>query len=142
MGTLNNIVATHSVTLGKMIGGIIALGGIWHCMAPWTFGYADHRPAVISHLVSGGILFVFGAARALGWKRWPLIVCAVTGAWVLFAPLALRTSGMPFAMNDGLWGGFFVLLFCGAAAIIRMIESAPMSTKATYREGTPATGEH
>lgn len=108
------------ITLGR-----IAVGGVFHALAPWLFGYADDTRAAVSNLVSGALLAVFGGVRAWGLKGWPILVCAVVAAWVLVAPQALRFERLHFGANEALWGGMLVLALVAITTLSRWFSDRP-----------------
>ncbi|HET6576630.1 MAG TPA: SPW repeat protein [Fimbriiglobus sp.] len=107
----------YTIPLGRLIGVLIAVGGLYHALTPWVFGHAYETPAAISSVASGLTLLVFGGLRAAGVRGWPIWVCAAAGLWVLSAPQALGLGVHGLANNEALWGGLFVVVLSGLAAL-------------------------
>ena len=120
--------------LHRLAGGLIALGGAWHMVAPWVMLYSDDRSLVISNLVTGAALVVFGVLRAAYRQMaWPVWVCGAIGLWVVVAPGMLGHWERGMAMNEALWTGFGVLGLAVVLGIDRRFD-----VTATPQPGTRA----
>lgn len=106
----------------RLIGVLLALGGLWHAAAPWIFGYEDVPAAVASNVISGLALTAVGIAfAALKGGSWLSGVGAAIGVWVLFAPPVLGFHHRPFALHEAIWGGPLVLVLIAISLVDRWL---------------------
>jgi len=110
--------------IGRLIGALIAVGGLWHAAAPWILGYSDVRTATGISVAAGLTLVVFGGLRAAAAGVWATAVCGVVGLWVLLAPQVFGYGGPGFAEDEAVWGGLMV----GVLVILDMIARPALST--------------
>jgi hypothetical protein len=107
----------HDYLFGRVLSALFILGGLWHAISPWVYGYADLRAAVVGNVVSGLVLALFGLIRAFGVRGWPTLACAIVGVWILIAPHAMGFGARGFAANEALWGGLMTIVVAGITAL-------------------------
>ena len=101
----------------KALGGLMAVIGSGHAIAPWVFGYSDQTHLVVSDVISGLALVAFGLARANDAGAWTMAGSAVAAIWILAAPVLFGLSYRTFAANHALWIGVPVLMLSIAGYI-------------------------
>lgn len=88
--------------------------GAWLITSPPALGYGGTWLA-FSDVVAGLALLVF-AGMSLSWRNgWARWVCALTGVWLMFAPLVFWTESAAAYLNGTVTG----LLAIGLAALVR-----------------------
>jgi len=81
--------------------------GTWLMTSPPILGYQD-QAMIINDLISGALVFLFGAfslSRTMAWAR---IANAAVGLWLLFAPLVFWTPSASAYLNDTLVGSLVI----------------------------------
>ncbi|MGH8593095.1 MAG: vitamin K epoxide reductase family protein [Gammaproteobacteria bacterium] len=81
--------------------------GLWLITSPMTMAYQS-VPLAISDIVSGGLVFYFGAL-SLSWRMaWARLATATVGLWLLFAPLVFWAPTAAAYLNDTLVGSLVI----------------------------------
>jgi hypothetical protein len=104
--------------LQLFVGILLVVGGLWHAAAPWVFGYAANRPAMISNIVAGTALTLVGVGiiwlRGAAWLNW---IGAVVGVWVMISPAVLGIGPQWMAMVEANWGGLLAIAVITISAL-------------------------
>jgi hypothetical protein len=104
--------------LNQIIGVLLTIGGLWHAAAPWTFGYSDLRPAMLSDVIAGLMLALVGIGMiALRGAWWLIGLGFAIAIWVLAAPQLLGVAGPRMVMLEATWGGPLTLALMTIAAL-------------------------
>jgi hypothetical protein len=119
---------------GRVIGGILALGGLWHTMGPWVLGFSEVRTATGNAVAAGLTMAVFGILPAVGAGVWAIAICGLVGLWILLAPQVFGYAGPGPAADESLWVGLIV-------SVLVMFDMVVRPALATSRGKTiPAAG--
>jgi hypothetical protein len=82
--------------------GILFLGA-WLIATSVTFSSHCHK-ILLSDLMSGLLLFFLGIVSIFSGKKWPLLIVALVGLWLQFAPLLFWAPEAISYLNDTLIG--------------------------------------
>lgn len=89
---------------------VSAVVGAWIVLSPWIFGFVDHMPALVNHLVIG-IALVAAALGAIflprAWEEWTE---GALGLWMVVSPWLLGYDGLQAATMNAVVSGLVVML--------------------------------
>ncbi len=81
--------------------------GLWLMTSPPILGYPD-QAMILSDLVSGALVLVFGALSLSRHFAWARLATATVGVWLLFAPLVFWAPTAAGYLNDTLVGALVI----------------------------------
>ena len=119
----------------RLLGLVVALGGLWQIVAPFLLNFADEQMVVRNSIISGILLVLFAGFGAYGIGRWSRTfvrasdwLACLTGLWLAISPFVLRYQEVGPAFWSALIVGLASFIIAGVIASTKEGTDSPVHT--------------